>query len=198
MNQYVKIIGCTLSLGVSLSYAKSRSIKSQEEFDQVKQTQSPIAAYFHADYCSPCQAAKEHYRRISAMPEYQDIAFLMIDILAHPRITEEYGVRGIPTIVFIKDGTEVNRMTGFRDAQTFNAELIRSLNSAFNKEASGMQATESEDQTAINMPAESSPESAPGFLTRIYHEILWFICQILFMLASLFHWIGSLFQSPCS
>ncbi len=65
---------------------------------------------FYADWCGPCQMMK------SIMAEFEEahpeIKVRAVNIDTDGAMAAEYGVSGIPCIVFLKDGKEVNRAVG--------------------------------------------------------------------------------------
>jgi thiol:disulfide interchange protein DsbD len=83
----------------------------------------PAVLDFYADWCKYCKKLdKETFsdpRVVAALEEFQT---LKIDIEKEPRLEREYGILGVPTIVFIgPDGKEMEplRQSGFRDAAQF-------------------------------------------------------------------------------
>jgi thioredoxin len=65
---------------------------------------------FHAAWCGPCRMYAPAFDRVAS--NHSDIAFQSVDIDENPQFAEEYGVRGVPTTVMIKDGKEVDRVGG--------------------------------------------------------------------------------------
>jgi len=64
-----------------------------------------------APWCPPCRAMAPVVDELArAFSERATIAKLDID--DHPRVSEELGVASIPTLVFLKDGVEVDRLVG--------------------------------------------------------------------------------------
>lgn len=77
---------------------------------------------FYADWCGPC-------RMIAPIVEALSIEFAgrakigKLDIEAAQHTTATYQVTSIPTIIFYKDGQEVNRIVGVRDQATLQSIL---------------------------------------------------------------------------
>jgi thioredoxin 1 len=66
--------------------------------------------YFTADWCNPCQRT----RPITDELKREGI----IDFL-YVELSEEFGIKSIPTYILIEDGIEVKRMNGAKTRQEF-------------------------------------------------------------------------------
>ena len=65
---------------------------------------------FYADWCGPCQMMKPVVAEFEkAHPEVKVRA---VNIDEEQELASEYGVSGIPCLVFLKDGKEVDRVVG--------------------------------------------------------------------------------------
>jgi thioredoxin len=93
-----------------------------------------VLAYFRATWCPPCRIIAPFIQALSA--EYADkavIAKMATD--ENPMIPAQYGIMGIPTLIFFKDGKEVERMVarglaledGSPPIHTRSRELIRTV-----------------------------------------------------------------------
>lgn len=80
---------------------------------------------FYADWCAPCQAVKPMFEKASQ--EFGNVNFFKVNVDKNQRIVSEFGVRSLPTIVFVRNGEEVERITGM----TYEEKLKEKLNSAF-------------------------------------------------------------------
>lgn len=63
---------------------------------------------FSATWCLSC---KDLAKVIEANPPEVDI-FEDIDVDNNMELTKQYEIRSVPTLIILKDGKEVNRMTG--------------------------------------------------------------------------------------
>ena len=65
---------------------------------------------FYADWCGPCQMMKpilEDFKKA-----HPDIKVRAINVDEEDELALEYKVSGIPCIVFLKDGKEIDRTVG--------------------------------------------------------------------------------------
>jgi len=67
---------------------------------------------FTASWCQPCKALAPILDQLQL--ENSNILFETIDVDQNKEITSNYKVTSVPTIVFVKNGTEVTRFTGVK------------------------------------------------------------------------------------
>ncbi len=65
---------------------------------------------FYADWCGPCQMMKPTVEAFEKM--HPEVTVRRINIDNEEELAEKYGVTGIPCLVLLKDGKEVNREAG--------------------------------------------------------------------------------------
>lgn len=68
---------------------------------------------FYAEWCGPCQGLLPIIDELKN--EYDSNEFVSIkkiNVDEYPEIATDYSVRGIPNLVFIKNGEVINRMVG--------------------------------------------------------------------------------------
>lgn len=82
---------------------------------------SLVVKRFTAEWCSPCSQLGPIMESVSS--QFNDVAFDVIDIDDSHEVAKEFGVRSIPCVVLIKDGTEVSRFIGVRP-ENFIVSLI--------------------------------------------------------------------------
>ncbi len=73
---------------------------------------------FWAPWCGPCQMMAPHFGEASK--ENPDVAFFKVNVDEDPGLAARYGVRSIPTLVFLKDGEEVERVVGAVNKDALN------------------------------------------------------------------------------
>ena len=72
---------------------------------------------FSAVWCGPCRALTPVMNEIKG--NYSNVKFEEYDIDEYSDVTEEYGVRSVPTVIIVKDGIEVNRFTGLSSKMAY-------------------------------------------------------------------------------
>ena len=72
---------------------------------------------FSAVWCGPCRALTPVMNEIKG--NYSNVKFEEYDIDEYSDITEEYGVRSVPTFIIVKDGIELQRFTGLSSKMAY-------------------------------------------------------------------------------
>jgi len=98
-----------------------RDIRDTKQFDSLlakhkEETGLPIILDFYSDGCGPCRQIAPVYKKLAK--EYAGRAvFAKVDVNKQHQISSKYGVRSMPTFVFIVDGKKVNEFSGAGEAQ---------------------------------------------------------------------------------
>ena len=85
---------------------------NNSNFEAVKSSDKPVLIDFYADWCGPCRMVSPIVDEIAE--ERQDIVVGKINVDDNPELAGEFGVASIPTLIVMKNGTEVNRAVGAR------------------------------------------------------------------------------------
>ena len=64
---------------------------------------------FWAEWCGPCRAVAPVLDDLAAE---HDVPVMKVNIDENPGLAARYGIRSIPTILFVKDGDVVDRIVG--------------------------------------------------------------------------------------
>lgn len=67
---------------------------------------------FTAAWCAPCKIMGAFYNELKE--ENKDVEFEDVDIELSPERISNFRVVSIPTIIFLKDNIEVDRLNGFK------------------------------------------------------------------------------------
>jgi len=90
----------------------------------LKTKQMVTVKKFSAVWCGPCRALTPVMNEIKG--NYSNVKFEEYDIDEYSDITEEYGVRSVPTVIIVKDGIELQRFTGLSSKMAY----INAINEA--------------------------------------------------------------------
>ena len=67
---------------------------------------------FTADWCGPCKVLAPTLEKIANEYKDQTVEIRTVNVDENQELTQKYGVRSIPTLVFEKAGQEVDRTVG--------------------------------------------------------------------------------------
>ena len=76
---------------------------------------------FTADWCGPCRMVAPIMNELQS--EFSDVRFETIDVDSYPSQAEEYGVRNIPLVLFIKNGNVLDRLAGVQSKQVYTQAI---------------------------------------------------------------------------
>ena len=83
-----------------------------------------VAAKFTAEWCAPCRVLSPIFDAVAT--SYASKArFVEVNGDASPQASVRFGVRGLPTILFFKDGEVVSRLVGAVPRGHIEKELER-------------------------------------------------------------------------
>ncbi|MBO5601295.1 MAG: thioredoxin [Prevotella sp.] len=82
-----------------------------ENFESLKNGNLPLVVDFWATWCGPCRMIAPYIAQLAE--EYDGkIVVGKCDVEENDDIAMEYGIRNIPTVLFIKDGKVVDKHVG--------------------------------------------------------------------------------------
>ena len=58
-------------------------------------------------WCGPCKVYKPIFESVSKMDEFKNIEFQELNADENEDLVTEYGIRGVPTTIFLNDNGEV-------------------------------------------------------------------------------------------
>ncbi|MBU4270151.1 FAD-dependent oxidoreductase [Candidatus Dependentiae bacterium] len=98
-------------------------IKSAAQFEkEVLNYKGNVVADFYAHWCPPCKMMAPIVDEL-ANEFGQTIKFVKSDVSKIGELGANFGIRGVPTFIFFKDGKEIFRFSGAREKEVFK-ELI--------------------------------------------------------------------------
>lgn len=98
------------------------TIVTNDNFEALIGGGKPMLLDFYADWCGPCRQITPYIASLAE--EYSDRAVIArCNVDDCPEIAARYGVRNIPTVLFIKDGDVKNKMVGAATKAQFEEAL---------------------------------------------------------------------------
>lgn len=96
---------------------------TDSNFDEiVNNTDKPIVIDLWAEWCGPCRMITPIMEDMDK--EYEDKAIITkLNVDENPETTGKFGVRNIPTVLFLKDGQVVDKQVGAVPKQVLTGKL---------------------------------------------------------------------------
>jgi thioredoxin 2 len=82
-----------------------------DSFDEEVAASVPVLVDFWAPWCGPCQMVSPLVERLGAEHAGR-LKVVKLNVDEAPAIAARFGVQGIPLLVVIRDGSEVDRLVG--------------------------------------------------------------------------------------
>lgn len=96
------------------------------EFDAVTEKAGLAMVDFWAEWCGPCRMLGPTIEDLAA--KYEGKALVAkVDVEEEPELARRFGVANIPTVVFLKNGLEIDRLVGLMGSDAYEAVLDKNL-----------------------------------------------------------------------
>lgn len=102
------------------------AVTDQNFESEVLKSSTPVLVDFWAEWCGPCRALAPKLEEI-AQELGPKLKIAKINVDENPESPSKYGVRGIPTMIVIKDGQLVGQLVGNYPKEAILEELHKHI-----------------------------------------------------------------------
>lgn len=100
---------------------------NRNNFEQeVLQSEKLVMIDFFAQWCGPCKMLSPVVEELAE--ECLDVLVCSINTEEEPMLARQYGIMTIPTLLFMKDGTILEKIVGYRDKNYLLKVIEKQLN----------------------------------------------------------------------
>ena len=103
-----------------------KEISTQEFEKEVKQSKISIVIDYWASWCTPCKAFAPIFESVAKKLEGK-IKFLKVNVDENNELSSSEGVMSIPTIIFYKNGEEIDRFIGSKSEKEFETFITKNF-----------------------------------------------------------------------
>jgi len=99
---------------------------TDENYAEIVSAGKPVVLDFWAEWCGPCRMIGPIINELA--DEYEGRVLIgKVDVDSNNEIVSQFGIRNIPTIVFIKENQIVDKLVGAAPKATFVEKIERML-----------------------------------------------------------------------
>lgn len=107
-------------------YVSPVNVSSLEQYEYILREGSPCVVFFMAAWCGPCRIVNTQVATLAN--EHKNIIFLIVNVDELPAIPTKYGVKEVPTLLFLDaTGNVRDRVIGVGSMQNYE-ECIMKIN----------------------------------------------------------------------
>lgn len=93
---------------------------------EVLKSDKPVLVDFWADWCQPCRQLAPVVEAVAQRYEGK-AKFVKVNVDDNNQTAQRYGIRGIPTLILFKEGSESERLVGNTPKENIQRIIDRAL-----------------------------------------------------------------------
>ncbi|KZT01157.1 thioredoxin [Laetiporus sulphureus 93-53] len=87
-------------------------VNSLDQFHTIINSNRVSVVDFWAEWCGPCRFISPVFEKLSESEEYTAVDFYKVDVDAQEQISQEVGIRAMPTFIAFKNGQKLKDLVG--------------------------------------------------------------------------------------
>ncbi|KAF5855363.1 mitochondrial thioredoxin [Aspergillus alliaceus] len=88
------------------------ALNSYSEFQSLINSGDFVIIDFWAVWCGPCRFISPVFEKLASDANFSRIKFVKVDVDQQEEISQECGIRAMPTFMVFKDGQKLDELTG--------------------------------------------------------------------------------------
>ncbi|MDR3550416.1 MAG: thioredoxin family protein, partial [Candidatus Babeliales bacterium] len=142
-------------------FAEVVNLASEAQYEEILKSGKPAVIKFGAEWCGACQSVKGAYADLAN--ELHDVTFVDIDVDKFQPLAQKNGIAGIPTFLYVQNGSTKHQDVGVKNPATFKEDVKNSIKEQFSSVAAAHPAAMAEQHPAA--PAATGHEM--GMLAKL-------------------------------
>lgn len=94
-----------------------------DDFDELVAERGIVVVDFWASWCGPCRMMEPILGEIAVEYAPRGVRVLKVNVDEAPRLSQDFGIRSIPTLMFFRDGEALYEMVGMVPKPILEREL---------------------------------------------------------------------------
>jgi thioredoxin 1 len=114
----------TLVSSQSIARRPIRTLQSSEDLSELLESTSGVVLLdFYADWCGPCRRQSIVLHEVEEFASEVNAQIIKVNVDEHRELAKRYQVSSLPTLLAVKDGTVLEKNTGFTNRDRIKAML---------------------------------------------------------------------------